>query len=198
VPNADLQLNQENAMSKKRDLILKLSGAVILPALCAANMAAAAAAPAVRAPRTFTSTVTHTGPAGNTYTRQSTLSTNGQGGFTANSTLTGPKGNTIATRQQSGTYDPATKTYTSSGTITGPNGKQSNFQTTVQGTGSGYVRNSTLTGPNGNTVTTTGQGTYNASAGTFNQSRTTTFPNGQTASENRTVAIAPAGQTPGN
>jgi hypothetical protein len=185
-------------MSKKRELILKLSGAVILPALCAVSMGASAnAAPAVRAPRTVTSTVTHTGPAGNTYTRQSTLLTNGQGGFTANSTLTGPKGNTI-TRQQSGTYDAATKTYTSSGTITGPNGKQSNFQTTVQGTGNGYVRNSTLTGPNGNTVTTTGQGAYNASTGTFNQSRTTTFPNGQTATENRTVAIAPAGQAPGN
>jgi hypothetical protein len=182
-------------MSKKRELVLALTGAAVLPLMWSAS--AGAAAPA-RQPRTFTSTVTHTGPLGNTFTRQSTLTTNGQGGYTATSTLTGPKGNTIATRQQSGSYDPATKTYQSSGTITGANGKQANFNTTIQGTGNGYVRNSTLTGPNGNSVTTTGQGAYNAATGTFNQSRTTTFPNGQTAGESSTWTVSPAGQSAGN
>jgi len=176
-------------MSKKRELVLAMSCA--LPLIWAAT-AQAGGAPPARQPRTFTSTVTHTGPAGNTFTRQSTLTTNGHGGYTASSTLTGPKGNTIATRQQSGSYDPATKTYTGGGTVTGANGKQATFNTTVQGTGNGYVRNTTVTGPNGNTTTIAGQGAYNASTGTFNQSRTTTFPNGQTATENRTVTASPA------
>ena len=109
----------------------------------------------------------------------------------------GPKGKT-ATAQQPGQYNAATKTYTSSGTFTGPNGKQSTFNTTVQGNGNGgYTRTSTLTGPNGNTVTTTGQGEYNAASGTFNQSRTTTLPNGQSATESRSVSVSPS-QPQGN
>jgi hypothetical protein len=179
-------------MSKKRDMILKITGAAIVPVLWAAGLGGAYAQGTARTPRTFNSTVTHTGPAGNTLTRQSSLTTNGQGGFTSKSTWTGPKGNT-ATAQQSGEYDAATKTYTSSGTFTGPNGKQSTVNTTVQGNGNGgYTRTSTLTGPNGNTVTTTGQGQYNAATGTFNQSRTTTYPNGQSSSESRSVSVAPA------
>ncbi len=181
----------------KRDMILKLAGAAIVPLLCTAGLNSASAQGAARAPRTFNSTVTHTGPAGNTLTRQSTLTTNGQGGFTSNSTWTGPKGNT-ATAQQTGQYNAATKTYTSSGTLTGPNGKQSTFNTTVQGNGNGgYTRTTTLTGPNGNTVTTTGQGQYNAASGTFDQSRTTTFPNGKSATESRSVSVAPS-QPQGN
>jgi hypothetical protein len=179
-------------MSKKREMILKITGAAIVPVLWAASLGSASAQGAARTPRTFNSTVTHTGPAGNTLTRQSSLTTNGQGGFTSNSTWTGPKGNT-ATAQRSGQYNAATKTYTSSGTLTGPNGKQSTFNTTVQGNGNGgYTRTSTLTGPNGNTVTTTGQGQYNAATGTFNQSRTTAYPNGQSSSESRSVSVAPA------
>jgi hypothetical protein len=184
-------------MAMKRDKILKLTGAAIVPLLWAASLGSAAAQGAARTPRTFNSTVTHTGPAGNTLTRQSSLTTNGQGGFTSNSTWTGPRGNT-ATAQQTGQYNAATKTYTSSGTLTGPKGKQSTFNTTVQGNGNGgYTRTTTLTGPNGNTVTTTGQGQYNAATGAFNQSRTTNYPNGQSSSESRSVSVAP-GQPQGN
>jgi hypothetical protein len=176
----------------KRDMILKATGAAIVPLLWAASLSSASAQGAARTPRTFNSTVTHTGPAGNTLTRQSSLTTNGQGGFTSNSTWTGPKGNT-ATAQRTGQYNAATKTYTSSGTLTGASGKQSTFNTTVQGNGNGgYTRTTTLTGPNGNTVTTNGQGQYNAATGTFNQSRTTTYPNGQSSSESRSVSVAPA------
>jgi hypothetical protein len=182
-------------MNKKCELVLAITGALVLPAMWTTNAAEAAAAPQ---PRTFNSTVTHTGPGGNTITRQSTLTTNGHGGYTASSTWIGPKGNTIATGQRSGSYDPATKTYSSSGTLTGANGKQVNYNTAVQGTGNGYVRNTTVTGPNGNSTTIQGRGTYNPSSGTFNQSRTTTFPNGQSATENRTVTAAPAGQSPSN
>jgi hypothetical protein len=183
-------------MSKKCELVLAVAGALVLPAIWTAN-AAEAAVPA-RQPRTFNSTVTHTGPAGNTITRQSTLTTNGRGGFSASSTWTGPKGNTIATSQRSGSYDPTTKTYSGSGTVAGANGKQASFNTTVQGTGNGYVRNTSVTGPNGNSTTIQGQGAYNAASGTFNQSRATTFPNGQTATENRTVTAAPPAQSPSN
>jgi hypothetical protein len=184
-------------MSKKRELVLKITGAAILPVLWAASFGSAAAAAAgSHAPRTFNATVSHTGPAGNTVTRQSSLTTNGHGGFTSNSTWTGPKGNTV-TGQSSGQYNAATKTYTGSGTLTGANGKTSTFNTSVQGNGNGgYTRNSTLTGPNGNNVTVAGQGQYNAAAGTFNQSRTTTYPNGQTSSESRSVSVAPSAVQP--
>jgi len=176
----------------KRDMILKMTGAAMVPLLWGASLGSACAQGAARIPRTFNSTVTHTGPAGNTLTRQSSLTTNGQGGFTSNSTWTGPKGNT-ATVQRTGQYNAASKTYTSSGTLTGPNGRQSTFSTTVQGNGNGgYTRTSTLTGPNGNTVTSTGRGQYNAAAGTFNQSRTTTYPNGQSSTESRSISVAPA------
>jgi hypothetical protein len=178
-------------MSKQRDMVLKMGGAAIVSALWAASMGSASAAAPAKAPHTFNSTVTHTGPAGNTVTRQTSVTTNGQGGVTAHSTWTGPKGNT-ATAQHSGQYNAASKTYTGSGSFTGANGKQSTSSTTVQGSGNGgYSRTSTFTGPTGNTTTSVGQGQYNASSGTFNQSRTNTFPNGQTSSESRTVSVAP-------
>lgn len=166
---------------KKRISILKAAG-LALPVICLVAVSTAEARP----PRSASSNVTRTGPAGNTSSRQSNVSTNGQGGYSASSTATGPGGKT-ATRQQSGAYDPATKTYTRQGTTTGPAGNQSSFNTSVQATGNGYQRNATRTGPNGNSTTTQGQATYNPSTGTINQSRTTTGPNGKTATESRTI-----------
>jgi hypothetical protein len=178
-------------MNKKRELVLRITGAMMLPALWAAGADLAAAGPH---PRAASATVTRTGPAGNTATRQSNVATNGQGGYTAGSTVTGPAGNT-ATRQQSGSYNPATKTYTRSGTTTGPNGNSSSFNTSVQATGSGLERSATRTGPNGNSVTSTGHASYNPATGTATQSRTTTGPNGKSATESRTVTVSP---TPSN
>jgi hypothetical protein len=146
-------------MRSKRELVLRITGVMILPALWTASADLAMAAK----PRAASATVTRTGPAGNTATRQSNVATNGQGGYTAGSTVTGPAGNT-ATRQQSGSYNPATKTYTRSGTTTGPNG---------------------------NSVTSTGQAAYNPATGTATQSRTTTGPNGKSATESRTVTVTP-------
>jgi len=166
-------------MQTKRELVLKVALGLMLPVVGIGTAAAGV-------PRSASSTVTRTGPAGNTTTRQSSIATNGQGGYTAKSTVTGPAGNTV-TRQQSGSYDPATKTFTRSGTTAGPNGQQSSFNSSVQATGNGYSRTMTRTGPNGGTVTTTGQGSYNPSPGTANQSRTTTGPNGNSATETRTV-----------
>jgi hypothetical protein len=169
-------------MNTKREVVLKAALGLLLPVVWAAGIGTAAAG----VPRAASATVTRTGPAGNTTTRQSTIATNGHGGYTAGSTITGPGGNTV-TRQQSGSYDPATKTFTRSGTTTWPNGRQSSFSGSVQATGNGYNRTMTRTGPNGGTVTTTGQGSFNPSNGTVNQSRTTTGPNGNSATETRTI-----------
>jgi len=185
--NGLIHTYQETAMSRKREWILRITGAMVLPTLWAASDGLAIAAP----PRAASATVTRTGPAGNTTTRQTNVATNGKGGYTASSTVTGPFGNTT-TRQASGAYDPATKTYTRSSTTTGPNGNQWSSSTSVQATGNGLARTATHTGPNGNSVTSTGQATYNPATGTATQSRTTTGPNGQSATESRTVTVTPA------
>jgi hypothetical protein len=170
-------------MSKKREIVLTLAGATLIGTLA---MAAEA-----RQPHTLTANVTHTGPAGNSVNRQTTVNTNRHGGFTSNSTWTGPLGRTV-TGQQSGQYNAATKTFTDSGSLTGPNGKQATYSTTAQGNGNGgYTRQSTMTGPNGKTTTVNGQGQWNPGTSTFNQSRTTTYPNGQSSSETRSVNISP-------
>jgi hypothetical protein len=113
-------------MSRKREWVLRITGAMLLPTLWAASVGLAIAAP----PRAASATVTRTGPAGNTTIRQTNVATNGKGGYTASSTVTGPAGNT-ATRQASGAYDPATKTYTRSSTTTGPNGQSATESRTV-------------------------------------------------------------------
>jgi hypothetical protein len=161
-----------------------------LPLLCMVAVSSADARP----PRSASSTVNRTGPAGNTSTRQSNVSTTGQGGYSASSTYKGPAGNT-STRQQSGSYNAATGTLTRSATTTGPAGKQSTSNTTLQATGNGYQRSAVHTGPNGNSVTSQGQASYNSATGTVNQSRTTTGPNGNSATENRTIqtSTAPSG-----
>jgi hypothetical protein len=166
---------------KKRNWTLNAVAAA-LPLICLVAVSTADAGP----PRSGSSTVSRTGGAGNTATRQSSVSTNGQGGYSASSSYTGRAGNT-STRQQSGSYNPATKTYTRSGTTTGPAGNQSSFNTSVQATGNGYQRSATRTGPSGNSVNTQGQASYNPATGTVNQGRTTTGPNGKSATESRTI-----------
>jgi hypothetical protein len=174
---------------KKRNWLVKVAG-VAVPVICMVAVSNVEARP----PRSGSSTVTHTGPAGNTATRQSNVATTGQGSYSASSTVTGPAGN-AATRQQSGSYNPSTKTFSRSGTTTGPAGNQSSFNSSVQATGNGYQRNATHTGPNGNSVTSQGQATYNPSTGTINQSRTTTGPNGKSATESRTIQTGTAPQS---
>ncbi len=166
---------------KKRTWTLNVAAAA-LPLICMVAVSTADARP----PRSASSTVTRTGPAGNTASRQSNVSTTGQGGYSASSTATGPAGNT-ATRQQSGSYNAATKTFSRSGTTTGPAGNQSSFNSSVQATGNGYQRSATHTGPNGNSATSQGQASYNSATGTINQSRTTTGPNGKSATETKTI-----------
>jgi hypothetical protein len=153
-------------------------------ALWAAGLTSANARP----PFSGGSTVTRTGLAGNTSTRRSTITTNGQGGYSAGSTFAGPAGN-VTTRSQSGSYNAATRTYSRSGATTYPNGRQSGFTSSTQATGDGYVHSATHTGINGNTVSTQGQATYNPSTGTVDQSRTTTGPGGHSTTENRTIQV---------
>jgi len=172
-------------MKRKRDWVLKAVAGVALPALCFATINDANAA---RPPRSLNSSVSRTGPAGRTATRQTNVTTNGQGGYNSSTTYTGKAGNTT-TRTGSGSYNPSTQTYNRSATTTYPNGKQSSVNTSVQATGNGYERNATRTGPNGGTVTSQGQANYNPSTGTLNQSRTVTGPNGNSATESRTVTV---------
>jgi hypothetical protein len=179
-------LNTRRDVMKKRNWILGAATAALPLMFMLATSNAEA-----RPPRSGSATVTRTGPAGNSSVRQSNLSTTGQGGYSASSSYTGRAGNT-ATRQQSGAYNPATKTFSRSGGTTGPAGNQSSFNTSVQATGNGYQRNAVHTGPNGNRVTSQGQASYNPATGTINQSRTTTGPNGKSATESRTIQTAPA------
>lgn len=169
-------------MNTSKNVLARAALGVTLTALSAASVATAQAG----TPHTASSTVTRTGTGGNTSTRQSSVTTNAQGGYTAHSTFTGPAGN-VTTHTQSGAYNPATKTYSTSASTSYPNGKQSNFVSSTQATGNGYVRSSTWTGPNGKTVTSQGQASYNAATGTINQSRTTTGAFGGTTTETRTV-----------
>jgi len=172
-------------MKSKRDWVLNAVAGMALPALCFATISDANAA---RPPRSFNSGVSRTGPAGNTATRQTNVTTNGQGGFNSSTTYAGKAGNTT-TRTGSGSYNPSTQTYTRSATTNYPNGKQSSVNTSVQATGNGYQRNATRTGPNGATATSQGQANYNPSTGTLNQSRTVTGPNGNSATESRAVTV---------
>jgi len=178
---------------QKRTWILDITMGIALPALCLVSISNAVARP----PGSAGSSVTRAGPAGNSATRQTNVSTTGQGGYSATSKLTGPAGNT-ATRQQSGAYNASTKTLSRSGTTTGPAGHQSSFNSSVQGTGNGYQRNATHTGPNGQSVTTQGQATYNSSTGALNQGRTVTGPNGKSATESRTIQTGSVPSQPNN
>lgn len=174
-------------MNIKHNVIRHIALSLVFPVLGAAVVNSALAAQ----PRAASATVSRTGPAGNTSTRQTTASTNGAGGYTAHSTVTGPAGNT-ATRQASGAYNPSTQTYTRTATTTGPNGKSATSTSSTQLTGNGYVHNTTTIGPNGKSVTSTGQGSYDPATGTASQSRTTTGPNGNSATESRIVTVTPA------
>jgi hypothetical protein len=66
---------------------------------------------------TWNKSVTTTGPDGQSAQRSSTA-TRTEDGYTRNSTVTGPQGNT-ATRQTQGYWDPETKTWVKSVTLTG-------------------------------------------------------------------------------
>jgi hypothetical protein len=158
-----------------------------LPLLCVES---ANAAP----PKHATSTVTRTGAGGNSATKNSNMSTNGAGGYTAGSTVTGPAGNQ-ASHQQSGAYNAATQTYTRSGGTTGPLGNSTSSSTSAQKTATGYQRSAVHTGAAGNSVTTTGQASYNAATGTATQSRSVKGPNGNGPTESRSVTVTPPATT---
>ena len=67
--------------------------------------------------KTWNKSVTTTGPEGQSSQRNSTA-TRTADGYTRNTTVTGPQGNT-ATRETQGSWDPETKTWSKSTTITG-------------------------------------------------------------------------------
>jgi len=67
--------------------------------------------------KTWNKSVTTTGPEGQSAQRSSTA-TRAEDGYTKSSTVTGPQGNT-ATREAQGYWDPETKTWVKSVTVTG-------------------------------------------------------------------------------
>ncbi len=67
--------------------------------------------------KTWNKSVTTTGPDGQSAQRSSTATRTGNG-YTRSSTVTGPRGNT-ATRAAQGYWDPETKTWVKSVTVTG-------------------------------------------------------------------------------
>lgn len=66
---------------------------------------------------TWNKSVTTTGPGGQSAQRSSTA-TRAENGYTRSSTVTGPRGNTT-TREAQGYWDPETKTWVKSVTVTG-------------------------------------------------------------------------------
>jgi hypothetical protein len=104
-------------MKSKRTWVLEAAVGVALPALWIVGLADASAAP----PRAASSTVTRTGPNGNSSSFNTSVQATGNGGYNRSATRTGPAGNTVTTQGQ-GSYNASTGTYNQSRTTTGPNG----------------------------------------------------------------------------
>ena len=94
--------------------VLALSAVILAGGLCGQASA-------------FERKTTTTGANGKTATEDVTVNKTA-GGYTRSATATGPDGKT-ASSQATGTYDPATKTWTKDKTVTGPNGKTKSWET---------------------------------------------------------------------
>jgi hypothetical protein len=106
-------------MNMQRETTLKMSLALMLPLLWTATLATADAG----TPRAATSTVSRTGPAGKTATRQAAGSYNAATNtYSRSAVTTGPNGRSVSSSGQA-TYNPATGTVKQSRTSTGPNGR---------------------------------------------------------------------------
>jgi hypothetical protein len=187
---------------------LFLSAALALPLLTAVTITAEAGE--------RTRNVTRTGPHGREVNvAQHRRLQDGQ--YHATTTWTGPNGKT-ASRETNGTYDKDAGKWTRDTTSVGPNGKTRNTHAEVQRTDSGYTRdmvhtgpkgetkshtnfvrtedgfekNKSIVGPDGKTVTQHTVTTIDREARTATSVRTTTGPNGQTATKEVTRTWTPA------
>ena len=149
---------RQTSKNKTSSVMFGVSAAALLSIAGLVNDSSGTAnAARPRAGQTTHTTVTRTGPAGNSATRNTTATATANG-FESSSTVTGSNGKT-ASRSQTGTYDPATKTWTRSANSVGPNGKTASTDVVVQKTDTGFTRDVTKTGPNGKTTSTSRQTT---------------------------------------
>lgn len=106
----------------------------------------------------FERNITRTGSQGRTSSRQiSTERT--ESGFVRKSETSGPNGASVS-RSSQGNWDPATQTWSKTGSATGSAGRSVSSETTATHTEDGYKRSTSVTGPQGNTATREAQGSW--------------------------------------
>lgn len=137
--------------------------------------------------------VTRTGPGGKTATTHDELQRT-DGGYTRQTTHTGPNGGVTA-RDVTGSYDPATKSWTKDASVTRPDGSTATTQTSGQRSENGYARHSTHTGPQG-TTTVDGQGTWDPVTKTWTRQQVVTRPDGSTSKTDVTTQVTPLAPEP--
>lgn len=137
----------------------------------------------------WTRDTVHTGPGG----KQGTTHVDGQrteDGYTKTTTHTGPQGG-VTTRSTTGSYDPATKTWTHDATTTRPDGFTATSHSERTRTEDGYQRSATHTGPQG-TTSVEGQGTWDPETKTWTREKVVTRPDGSTSKTDVTTQVTPA------
>jgi hypothetical protein len=132
--------------------------------------------------------VTRTGPGGKTATTHDELHRT-DGGYTRETTHTGPNGG-VTTRSATGTYDPATRTFTRDATTTRPDGSTATSHTEGARTDGGYQQTTTHTGPKG-TTTVQGEGQWDPKTKTWTREKVVTRPDGSTATTEVTTQVTP-------
>ena len=132
--------------------------------------------------------VTRTNPNGTT----ATTHVEGQrtdGGYTKTTTHTGPNGG-VTTQSATGSYDPATRTFTRDATTTRPDGRAATSHTEGTRSDGGYQQTTTHTGPKG-TTTATGEGKWDPETKTWTREKVVTHPDGTTSKTEVTNQITP-------
>ncbi len=132
--------------------------------------------------------VTRTGPGGKTATTHDEVQRT-EDGYTKTTTHTGPQGG-VTTRNATGAYDPATKTWTHDATTTRPDGSTATSHGERTRTEDGYQRTTTHTGPQG-TTTVEGQGTWDPATKTWTREKVVTRPDGSTSKTEVTTQVTP-------
>jgi hypothetical protein len=136
----------------------------------------------------WTRDTVHTGPGG----KQGTTHVEGaktENGYTRQSTRTGPGGG-VTTRNATGSYDPASKTWTHDATTTRPDGSTATSHGTRTRTEDGFQSTLTHTGPKG-TTTVEGQGSWDPETKTFTREKLVTRPDGSTSKTEVTTQVTP-------
>jgi hypothetical protein len=127
----------------------------------------------------YTRDTVHTGPRGKTATTHDEVRRT-DGGYSRATTHTGPNGG-VTTRNATGAYDPASKTWSKDVTTTRPDGRSATTQVNGQRTEVGYTKTTTHTGPQGGVTTRSATGAYDPATKTWTHDAITTRPDGSTA-----------------